>query len=67
MSKERINGIVVSNDGERAVVRMADGKLLICDRKDCLLEHEHVQTVEQFRKDFLVGEVSPSFERRHLA
>jgi beta-xylosidase len=59
--KEKINGIVISNDGQRAVVRMSDGKLLTVDRNDPLVEDK--QTVEQFLKDFCPGEVSPSFER----
>lgn len=57
---KRINGIVLSNDGELARVRMPDGSILYCRRLDPLIES--VQTREQFFKDFMPGEVSPSFE-----
>lgn len=59
--KEKVNGIVLSNDGERAIVRMPDDTLLHCDRVDPLIEE--VQSVSQFLEDFVPGEVSPSFEK----
>ncbi len=60
----KVNGIVLSNDGERAVVRMSNGDRVTFLRKDPQVEK--VPTRKEFLSTLKPGEVSPSFERTKL-